>query len=141
MRNYHPDIEASLLRFCADFAAEFNLETLYLDAHTDEAQWPNADFIGLGELNQDITEFFEGQCVIALSTVNDTNLQRMRELMDPLVTRLLPKSSLPVYDKDTGVILGNLFVLNGVRVGAPVQTKTQPIRPVMISFVSDLTSV
>lgn len=140
MRNYQPDIEASLLRFCADFAAEQGIESLFLDAHTDEAQWPNADFVGLGELNQDISEFYEGQCVIAISTVDDTNLHRMRALTDPLVERLLPNSALPVYDKDTGVSIGKLFIRNGVRVGSPVPTKTQPIRPIMISFVSDLTS-
>jgi hypothetical protein len=140
MQNHHHHIEASLLRFIADFATEHGIGALYLDGFTDEDQWPTGDFIGVGEINQDISEFFEGQCAIAISTVGDTNLQRMRSLMAPLVQKLLPNSNIPIYHSETGLEIGKLFVMSGVRVGSPIVTKTQPIRPVTFQFTSNLTS-
>lgn len=139
VRNLYPHIEASLLRFCASFGDENNLAPLNMDAFTDEAQWPDGDFVGFGELYLDITDFYEGQCAFMISTVGDTNLFRMRQHMSKLLDLLLPTSKIPVFHSETGIALGGLYVLDGVRVAPPVVTKTQPIRPVMISFASDLT--
>ena len=141
MKNHYPHIEASLLRFCANFGRAHGLAPLNMDAFTDEAQWPEGDFIGFGELNIDITEFYDGQCAFMVSTVNDTNLFRMRDLTSKLLDLVLPNSSIPVVHATSGIELGSLFVKSGVRVGAPVATKTQPIKPVMLGFGSDLTCV
>ncbi|MCG7628994.1 hypothetical protein MHM88_14375 [Epibacterium sp. MM17-32] len=138
---HYQNIQSSLLRFCADFAeANPGLGTVNLDAHTDEAQWPEGDFIGLGELNVDVAETYAGQCMFGLSTLNDTNLFRMGQLMQKLSGFLLPNKNIPVYNAQTGMEIGKLFVLQGTRIGAPLPTKTQPIQPIAIRFESDLRS-
>jgi hypothetical protein len=138
--HYH-NIQSSLLRFCVDFAeTRPGLGTVNLDAHTDEAHWPDSDFIGLGELNVDIEETYSGQCMFGLSTQNDTNLFRMGALMKDLSAFLLPNENIPVYDAETGIQVGLIFILNGTRVGAPLPTKTHPIQPIAIRFETDLRS-
>lgn len=143
--NHYDNIQASLLRFCADFRDAmvplgYDIEALNLDGFTDEDQWPNKDFIGVGNVNIDITEFYEISLAFAISTKGDTNLHRMGKLTKLLLDRVLPQSVLPVFDSQTGILLGSLFVLRGVRVGAPEPTKINPIRPVMVRLISDLTS-
>lgn len=138
---HYQNIQSSLLRFIADFA-EVNptLDTVNLDAHTDEASWPDAEFIGLGELHVEIGETYSGQCMFAISTKDDTNLFRMGEWMQKLSELVLPNKNIPVYDAQTGTQIGMLFVLNGTQIGAPMATKTQPIQPIAIRFESDLKS-
>ena len=144
--NHYADIRASLLRFCSDFKEAMALEgysltATNLDDFTDESQWPEGDFIGLAELNIDISENYEAQLMFVISTDLDKNLFRMSELIKRLLDRVLPNSSIAVYDAETGEAVGNLFVANGVRVGSPLPTKTQPMQPVALRLLSDLTSI
>jgi len=145
--NHFRNIRASLLRFCSDFKEAMALEgetlvAVNLDDFTDESQWPkDQDFIGLSELHMDIEEFYSVQCMLAVSTAHDKNLDRMTKLMHHLLDRVLPNSCIPVYDADTGDEVGALFVGNGVRVGSPLPTKTQPIQPVALRLLSNLTSI
>lgn len=137
--HYH-NIQSSLLRFCADFAAEHGIGVVNLDAHTDEAQWPDADFIGLSEFRVDIEETYSGACMFGVSTKGDTNLYRMGNLVEELSGLVLPNKNIPVFNAKTGDQIGLIFILKGTRIGAPVVTKTQPILPVAIRFETDLRS-
>lgn len=137
--HYH-NIQSSLLRFCSDFAQPRNLATVNLDAFTDEAHWPEQDFIGLSEFRVDIMETYSGACMFGISTRDDTNLYRMGSLVKEVSGHLLPNKNLPVYDAETGSQIGLIFILQGTRIGAPVPTKTQPILPVAIRFETDLRS-
>lgn len=136
--NMFKNIEASLLRFCSQFAGQEGISVLNMDAFTDEAQWPAEDFIGFGEFNLVVDEFYNGECAFMVSTINDTNLFRMRDRTGQLLELLLPNSAIEVVDADTGEFIGSLLVKNGVTVGAPVRTKTQPIRPIMLGFTSNI---
>lgn len=138
---HYQNIQSSLLAFISRFTDDHpTLATVNLDAHTDEDSWPNQDFIGLGELHVDIEETYSGQCMFGLSTNGDPNLFRMGELMGHLSALLLPNKNIPVYDAQTGSALGQLYILQGTRISAPMRTKTQPIQPVAIRFESDLRS-
>lgn len=142
--HYH-NIQSSLLRFCSEFQEDmlpegFNLGVVNLDAFTDEDKWPQGDFVGIGEFNVDIEELYMGQCMFAIATDQDTNLYRMGKLIQHLSGKLIPGSQLPIYDAESGQIIGGLYVLNGTRIGSPIATKTQPIQPVSIRFETDLVS-
>lgn len=139
--NTYRDIQASLMRFCKEFAEEFGLEFVNLDAHTDESQWPEGDFIGMGELSMNIMETDEVMVSFAISTRDDVNLFRMGELINLLVDRLMPNSSITVYDAISGYGKFNLFVTEGTRVEAPFSTKTQPIQAVTVRLLGDRPNV
>jgi len=141
---YH-NIQSSLLRFCSQFRLDMaakgvSLETVNMDAHTDESEWPEGDFIGVGESEILIEETYSGSCFFALSTLDDTNLYRMGQLMKELSSRLLPNRSIPVYDTETGMQIGSIFVLQGTKIEAPMPTKTQPIQPILVNYETDLRS-
>lgn len=141
--NHYANLQASLLRFCSDFKDDmltegFRLDTVNLDAHTDPEKWPEKDFIGVGEFTME----YDGRNVMltaafAVSTVADTNLFRMSELINHLVNRLEPMMSFPIYGARTGAEVGKIMILDGTRVGAPLETKSQPIQPVMVRMVTD----
>lgn len=143
MSNHYRNIRSSLLRFCSDFrdamtAQGYSLSALNLDGFTDEAIWPEGDFIGLGEFVLNMTEFYEGACAMAIGTHKDRNLHRMGILMEHLVDRLLPHTRIPLLDATSGQVLGRIIVLPGVRVGAPLLTKAQPVQPLLMGFTTDL---
>lgn len=141
-KNFYRNVQASLIRFCRDFADEmtphgFSLGFLNLDAHADDTTWPDGDFIGMGELNVDVMEQDEVMVSFAIATDNDSNLLRMSELINELANRLLPNSQIKVYDAETGAVVSSLFVTNGVRIGTPIRTKSQPLQPITLRLLSD----
>lgn len=140
--NTYRDVQASLMRFCRDFADEMVLEGyslgfVNLDAHADENAWPEGDFIGMGEFNLNIEETDEIMVSFVIATDDDANLLKMSDLINRLVNQVLPLTQLKVYDADTGEVISSLFVQNGVRVGAPLRTKSQPLQPVMLRLLGD----
>lgn len=137
--NYFRHIEASLLRFCAQFGQGRGLTPLNMDDFTQESQWPaDKDFIGFGELNLDITDFYDGEAAFMLSTLEDLGQSRLRGHLHDLLDLVAPNAAIDVVHADTGEKLGDLFIYDGVRVGPPVVTKTRPIRPVFFRFGSNL---
>lgn len=141
--NHYANLQTSMLRFCADFKDDmlgegFSLSTLNLDAHTDPEKWPDGDFIGVGEFTMEYQDRnVMLSAAFAISTVGDTNLFRMSKLINHLVNRLEPMQSFPVYGAETGLEVGKILVLDGTRVGAPLETKSQPIQPVMVRMATD----
>lgn len=136
-KNTYRDIQASLVRFCRDFGDQHGLDFVNLDASTNAEQWPEADFIGIGELNVELREIDEVTLSFAISTTNDAHLLKMSELINLLVNELLPGAPLMVYDAVTGMIKSALYVTNGVKIGSTIDTKTQPIQPVMVRLLSN----
>lgn len=135
--NIYRDIQVSLIRFCRDFGDVHSLGFVNLDAHADAASWPEGDFIGVGELNVDISHTDEVMVSFAISTKDDANLLRMSELINHLLNEVLPGACLPIYNATTGDEIGKFFVADGVRVGAPMQTESQPLQPIMLRLLSD----
>lgn len=145
-KNHWRNIHASLLRFCTDMRDQLNLEgfnikVVNLDDFTDESQWPEGDFIGISNVHVEIFETYEVKLMFAVSTSSDKNMFRMAKIAEVMLERLIPNENIPIYDASTGVQIGLFFVQNGVSIGAPVVTKTQPVRPIMVRLLTDLTSV
>lgn len=140
--NIYRDVQASLLRFCQEFRANmgpkgFELGFINLDAHADHASWPDGDFIGMGELTVDLMSIDEVQVAFAIATASDPNLLRMSQLVNELTNFLLPGSAIVVLDAVTGIPRCNLVVTEGVRIGAPLPTKSQPMTPIMVNLLAD----
>ena len=140
MSNEYLDLKVSLLRYIADFATEFGLTALNLDAFANPTDWPPGDFIGLAELQMDTDlPFRTASLAFVVSTRQDINLMRMDSLMNTLDSRLQPTKSIPMLDSVTGLQRGRLSVLNGTRVGRVINTESQPAKPFFITFRSDQT--
>lgn len=136
-KNVYRDIQASLIRFCRDFGDLHNLGFVNLDAHTEPETWPDQDFIGIGELNVDISDTDEVTLSFAMSTKDDAYLLRMSELINHLLNELLPGSSIPLLDAETGEQFALLMITDGVRVGPPLKTESQPLQPIMVRMLSN----
>lgn len=144
-RKVFQNINASLLRFCADFrdamAEEgYIIEVVNLDAFTDEEAWPTGDFIGIAEVTITLTQIPMVECLFAISTRDDFQLYRMATLMGFLSERLLPTSTLTIYDASTGDALGLATLLDGTSIKPPIVTKTQPVRPIIVRMAVDQVS-
>lgn len=138
MTDHYHNIQSSLLKFIHDFAVSKGIASVNLDAHVDEAQWPSGDFIGMGEFNVEMTELYSGQVMFGMSTLEDVNLHRMGSLIQDLVPLVKPNENIQVYDAVTGDAVGELYILQGTKIGSPMPTKTQAIQPVFIRFESNL---
>lgn len=133
--NEYRDIHASLLRFCSDFAEEIGgLEVVYLDAFTDAQDLPSGDFVGLTSLQIDLDSPLRGQAGIVISTVNDTNLFRLVDLVNRMANKLGPAHRLKVYNAGSGRVTSQLSVLAGTRIAPPVETERNPMQPIYFSF-------
>jgi len=135
-RSYH----TSLIRFCRDFADAHGIGFVNMDAHADASSWPEGDFIGLGEFNVVFGQPDEVMLALAISTKDDLNLLRMAELTTALVDLVLPTSCIDLYDAVSGDVIASLTVAEGVKVGAPLPTESQPVQPVMLRLLSDYVS-
>lgn len=128
------DILSSILVFCRRFAEAngFDLKVANLDAHTDETQWPEGDFIGPAELQIEFDEkHVSVEGAICLSSRDDTNLFRLQGYTNALAKVLLPNKSIPLLDARSGREYAVLGIMNGTRVMPPMKTRTQPVRPIM----------
>ena len=139
MINPFRDIEASLLRFAAEFAREHDILVVNLDNHATPSAWPSGDFIGLSEMMVDLEENeITVTLAYVISTKDDTNLYRMSQLVNHLVNKLMIGSKVRVYDAAAGTPKGHLISYQKLRAGKVLNTETQPARPVFVSLISDL---
>lgn len=134
------DVDASIKRFCVDWGNEQEPPLMYedFDAHADENSVPPVELIGTAGLSLGTdTPFVNVEVMIGISTLNDTNLLRLRELVAGLFQRLQPVNTVDVLDYQTGAKLGNLIVLDGVRVLPVGGNQARPVQYVMVSFKTD----
>lgn len=143
MNHHYRNIQASLLRFCSDFAEEmtefgYTLTRVNLDAKATPQEWPNEAFIGLSDVQYDFDDHkIEVMLAFVISTVSDPNLLRMDDVINHLLGKLMAGARIRIYDSINGIPLGHLVALNGVRVGTVVNTESQPARPIFVRFISD----
>ncbi len=139
MKNPYRDIQASLLRFAAEFANDNDLDAINLDAHATPSSWPERNFVGPSEM---MIDFGENEITVSLayviSTRDDTNLFEMDRLVNLLVNKLVLGNKIMVFDAVAGTPKGHLITRGSLRAGTVLNTETQPARPVFVSLISDL---
>ena len=105
-------------------------------------QYPSGkpeNFIGVSELVIDLGENeIMATLAFVISTRGDTNLFEMSRLVNLLVNTLMVGSQIRVYDATAGTPKGHLISHEKVRVGAVLNTETQPARPVFVNLLSDM---
>jgi hypothetical protein len=134
------DIDASLKRFCVLFGQDQSppVEFEDFDTHADDNSVPKIDLIGTSGLAlSSSAPFVDVEVMIGVSTLNDTNLLRLRELVARLFQRLQPTKTLDVFDYKTGEKIGNMIVQDGVRVLPVGEGQSRPVQYVMVAFKTD----
>jgi hypothetical protein len=130
------NVRSSLLRFCSDFAEQFaDTQAVDFDTYEDESQTPETDLVGISALSIDTDTGLAGcRVMFGVSTVNDTNLFRLYEVMDALFDQFLGGCWLPLIDADTGEQVGRLVVQDGSRLLPVGGGSSRPIQYVMVSM-------
>lgn len=134
------DVDASLKRFCVQFGASFTPSLAYedFDAHADESTVPPGDLIGTSGLSLSTSApFVDVEVMIGITTTNDTNILRLREMVATLFERLQPTKTIDVLDYKTGGKKGNMIVQDGVRVLPVGGNHSRPLQYVMVGFKTD----
>lgn len=144
--NVYGDHLASLMKFCADFAAEINVpgedpfQPVLLDAYDTYEQLPSGSLIGVAGYALDIDEHLPSITVmIGLGTENDLNTFRLTAAMNKLVQRLLPTKRIAVVDSVTGEQLGQMTIENGVRTMPSSAVDGRTMKYVAFMAASDVT--
>lgn len=139
-RNLH----ASIMRFCQEFATSFvggvtpTFENF--DASWQEAELPDNDLIGYFALTYTMNDHFvEGSVQIGYSVKEDKNLFRLVNAIDTLASHLKPTDKLPIYDADTGSLLGHMVCTNGTSVFPVAGSKTRPVQFIGVNFLTTTT--
>jgi hypothetical protein len=121
--NVYEDHLKSLLRFCSDFAEDINVpgepafKPVFFDAYEEFDQLPQGSLIGLAGYALDIDEHLVTlNGMIGVVTENDQNAFRLTKAMGKLTQRLLPTKRVTVFDAEGGDAIGQLTLLNGVRI-------------------------
>lgn len=137
------DIQASMLRFIADFAEAHGTEAnpltpVNMDAHADESTVPEGDLVCLAALAANVNDkVVGGTLLVGISTQDDTNLMRLSMLIDQLFDSVLPEKRISIYDADSGEVKGWTIVQNGTHVLA-VMGEDRPLQYIGLSFLSGL---
>lgn len=132
------NIHTSLLRFCSDFAANHpGMEVINFDAHGDESTFPPTDLVGMSALSLGVDDsLVDVSLLIGLSTLGDTNLMRMVDLLDEMFELLLPTKRLLVFDKHSGDAAGWMVVQNGTKVMPITGSEARPLQFIGVNLLS-----
>jgi hypothetical protein len=142
--NHYRTIQGSLLRHAAKTATKLSEEfgekvsVVNLDAFTDEKQWPQSAFVGLGEFHLSLNQVYEGEAILSIGLPRDANLLRSAEYIEVMLDDLLPNSSITLVHPDTGEVAGLLLIKGGVHIAPPLPTESRPLLPIIFSFTSNL---
>ena len=133
----YQNLQVSIQRFCADFAAANGCSFANFDSSWDEAELPRSDVCGPLGLTFELDEkLIEGSVQIGVTTLDDTNLLRLSGKIAKLTELLLPTNKIKLYDATTGAELGLLVIQNGTKVMPVAGNKARPVQFVGISFQS-----
>lgn len=121
--NIYEDHLKSLLRFCSDFAAQLStdmdtpFEAVFFDAYDEFDQLPAGSLIGPAAYSFDIDDHLVTvKAMLCIATENDENTFRLTKAMGKLTQLMLPTKRMKVYSAEDGSQIGQMTILDGVRV-------------------------
>lgn len=144
--SYYTDIQNSLIAFCKSKAEQYiadghstDIKQIKFDTYGNPSLLPETDLIG--PFMTQITD--EGKLVyvetmILVSTIQDTNLFRMDEMVDDLYESLRPEKYIPLLNSETGAEIGQFFVSGGTSIMPVEQTAGRPMKAIALSLMLDL---
>lgn len=78
------------------------LEFKNIDGHAEDAVLPNVDFVFIKDFSGNIEEHFRYWVfAVGVSTVEDENMFRHRKILSYLLDRLVPLTTIDLYDSET----------------------------------------
>ncbi|WP_419902483.1 hypothetical protein [Kiloniella sp.] len=140
-------VHTSILAFCNQFAEQSQTnnmsDTLTItdfDAHADIQRLPtDEDLIGPLEFSMVMDEkLIEVTTNIAISTVEDTNITRLRALTNSLFQKLTPGQRIPLVDPTNRAPIGTLVTMNGTAILPISRTSTRPLQLISVQMGADL---
>ena len=140
------DVLFSILAFCKKFSVDnpgSDLQVEDFDAHADINEFEEKNYVGVMEYEiEDQGGPLEIMCMIGIMMFRDTHIQGLRKLISQLFMKLRPGTRIPLVVGDTGSLIGNLIVMDGVR-ALPIsrEMKNRPIQMIAVRFASDLATV
>lgn len=135
-RNFH----SSILKFCKDFGQTNGLSIIDFEAHANINELPDAHLLGPGEFeitNDDGLYYIT--TTLGVSTFNDTNLGKLRSVIDRLFAEIKPGRTLDWYYADDASKGGKMTITSPVSVMPVVrQAQNRPLQFIGISLVTDV---
>lgn len=141
--NPYSDGKASLLKYVGDillaypFYAELGRPQPSLvdfDALGDETELPENDLYGLSDyslINE--TGMHAMSAAVIISTKQDLNLFRLRELTNLMYMALVPTKIIPMWDAEVGERIGTITLQNGTHAQPLVKTKLRAYQNITIA--------
>lgn len=141
LENHH----SSLLRFCNAFAIEMknqhqNLTVVDYEAHADVETLPKSDLIGVANfaIQQD-EQMYHIEAMIGITTYDDHNLFRLKQLTSRLFDYLAPTNMIELVDADTAEPIGQMTIKNGTRAMPVAGSAQRPMRFIIFRCISSQT--
>jgi len=132
----YEDFQRSLYKF---LAAETGLIPFNFDAHADLNELPAQDLVGLRDFSiESDHEMVIVETMIAISTIDDTNLFRLDGLIGSLFDTLSTDYEIGIYNS-SNVKIASMKVMGQKAILPVVNTKIRPLKVIAISFASGYT--
>ena len=134
---HYKNFLSSLAAYCHGFSKKMEnlgypqMKLYNFDGHSDDSDLPDQDLIGVYQTAMATDQgTFTFTSMVGVSTLSDTNLFRLTEMINFISTDLMPGKTIPLLNADSGAQMGLLTIMNGAAV-MPV-VKNKGIRPVQI---------
>lgn len=142
--NLYADAQASLFAFCRELIAELNpsvsstLELVKFDAYADPKELPEKDLIGPFQFQVDVDgSLLTVSWMLLLSTIQDTNLFRLDDMVSHAFQRVQPDKTVPFVAADGSGNKGLLKVMEGVQVMPVDLTANRPMKAIALQMGTD----
>jgi hypothetical protein len=145
MNDYFNDFQASLFILSNEMISQWtsagltsDMQPFKWDAHADTTNLPSTDLIGPMELSLTSDDSLQNASVmIAVSTVNDENLDRLDQMIGDLYARLAPDQNILLKRASDATVTGNIKVKNGTQLMPVLNTDVRAVRAVAVSLAAD----
>ena len=141
MTDVYNNIAASLKKYCNDFITSNSVYSSFkvydFDAFGSESQLPDSNLIGIAEYSvQNVERMYIVTCAIVVCTkADDDAIKNLRKTVGVMFDKFQPgNTDIPIVNADTGTTIGNLVVMDDVKVFPVARTQTRPVQLIGVSF-------
>jgi hypothetical protein len=141
MAEFYRDAHGSMVKFCRDFTEAnpaWGLEVYDFDAHVANQEFPDADILGPYQFQFSIDGgVFTIMTMVGVSTRDDPNLFKLRDVTSRLYEQLLPSRIIQLYDSNTVTPRGVMKAMDGTALSPVARTNSRPFQYIAVSFGCD----
>lgn len=137
----------SVVRFITDFMEDVreispDIQFRDIDGHAEDAVLENIDFIFLKDFSGNLeTHLQYWTFLIGISTFEDQNMFRHRQIMNELIKRLIPGTTIRLYNhKDLSPLKGSLVVKENLTLNPFSKYNTRAVQFLLVDVASTETT-